>query len=152
MARTDIRQFGSAADRGEDRGEDDQPLDVKIAGREVTLHSPGSGQMAYLAATLSSYDGTLVQLGGLINFVANLMTDEDAAWFRKALLSNDIDFEGEDALELCEYLIEEWSEGRPTKQSSASAPRQRTTGASSTAGTPERPPARRRSTSASAGS
>lgn len=149
MANTDIRQFGTAAKRGEDRGEEDEPIVVGLAGREVTLHSPGSGQLSYLAATLYSYEGTLEQLGGLINFIANLLEEEDARWFKKALLDNDIDFDGEDVLDLCYYIIEEWSQDRPTKPSSGSASPRRRTGASSTADTPSPPQARRRSTSPS---
>ena len=149
MANTDIRQFGSAARRGEDRGEDDEPIVIGLAGQEVTLHSPGTGQLSYLAATLYSYEGTLEQLGGLMNFIANLMDDEDARWFKRALLDNDIDFAGEDVLDLCRYIIEEWSQDRPTNPSSGSASPRRRTGASSTGDTPSVPQARRRSTSPS---
>lgn len=149
MATTDIRQFGTAAKLGTDRGDDDDPIVVDIAGRRVTLHSPGSGQLAYLAANIAGYKGTITQFGALINFVANSMSEEDADWFERALIDNEIDFEGDDALELCTYMIEEWSGERPTTPSSDSSSRRRQTGQSSTAATSERPAARRRSTSAS---
>jgi hypothetical protein len=149
MATTDIRQFGTASKRGEDRGEDDLPLDVYIAERKVTLHSPGSGQLAYLAASLSGFDSSLQQVGSLINFIANIMDDDDAKWFQRSLLDNDIDFEAEDVLDLCRYLIEEWSEDRPTKPSRASASSQRPTGQRSTEDTRPQPTARRRSSSVS---
>lgn len=134
MASNDIKQFGDATRKGRDDGEDDEPIVVKVLDREVELHSPGSGSLAYLAMSIAGAGNDLVQLGQVINFMMSIFDDDDARHIRGLLLDRNSGFDAEDIMDMAIYLVEEWS-SRPTNPSTGSAqsPRQvgaRTTGAS----------------------
>ncbi len=124
-----MKQFG---DRNRKRArEDDHPIDVKILDRKVTVHSPGSAQLAFLGTLMLSDE--LEAAGGLINFFAELMeTHEDRMYLKRILLDHDSGFDVYDLEDLSAYLIEEWG-GNPTNAASDSSPTQPSTGKRSTA-------------------
>ena len=134
MATGDIKQFGDAARKSKDRGIEDDTLDVMILDRQVTLHSPGSGSLAYLAMSIAGAGNDLVQMGQVINFIMSIFGDDDARYVRGLLLDRDSGFDAEDIMELAIWIVEEWSD-RPTKPSTGSSPSRRTTGARTTGAT-----------------
>src|SRR6187431_2181864 len=131
MATRDIKQFGDAARKGRDDGAEDDIIVVKILDRDVTLHSPGSGSLAYLAMSIAGAGNDLVQLGQTINFIMSIFEDDDARWVRGLLLDRESGFDAEDIMDLAIYVVEEWS-GRPTNPSTGSSPSSRATGARTT--------------------
>jgi hypothetical protein len=131
MAASDIKQFGDAARKGKDSGIEDDPRDIMILDREVTIHSPGSGSLAYLAMAIAGASTDLVQLGQVINFIMSIFDDEDARYVRGLLLDRESGFDAEDIMELAIWVVEEWSD-RPTKPSTGSSSRPRPTGARTT--------------------
>lgn len=134
MAQSDIKQFGDAARKGKDDGDDDYPITVKILEREVTVHSPGSGALAYLSMAIAGAGGDMVQLGQSINFIMSIFEDEDARYVRGLLLDRKSGFDAEDLLDFAIYIVEEWSD-RPTKPSTGSSRPQGRTGARTTGAT-----------------
>lgn len=134
MATGDIKQFGDAARKGRDDGIEDDPLEVMILDREVTLHSPGSGSLAYLAMSIAGAGNDLVQLGQVINFIMSIFEDEDARYVRGLLLDKNSGFDAEDIMDLAIYIVEEWS-SRPTNPSTGSSRSPRSTGARTTGAT-----------------
>jgi|SRR5690606_10855421 hypothetical protein len=146
--------FGSAA-RGaamrEQGAEDDiEVLTIETTDetRDVKFRYPGTGQMAYLALAMASDEGDLVQAGQLINFVANMIVDdEDVRFFRRSILEFDSGFELEDVQDLVEELLTRWGGDRPTQSSAASSPQRQATGKRSTGGARAKAAASSRSTS-----
>ena len=134
MASHDIKQFGDATRKGRDDGEEDDPLQVKVLDREVTIHSPGSGSLAYLAMSIAGAGNDLVQLGQVINFMMSIFEDEDARYIRGLLLDRKSGFDAEDIMDMAIYIVEEWS-SRPTNPSTGSSASPRTTGARTTGAT-----------------
>jgi hypothetical protein len=124
-----MKQFGDR-NRKRDR-DDDNPIDVLILDRKVTVHTPGAAQLAFLATLMLGEE--LEKAGGLINFFAELMgTPDDRMFLKRILLDHDSGFDVYDLEDLAAYLIEEWG-GNPTSAASASAPSQPSTGKRSTA-------------------
>lgn len=145
-----MRQFGDAARVAADTGvdENEEPnVDFLLLDREVSLHYPGSGALAYLTATMATSGGALEAVGTVINFVASCMEDDDARYLNRILLDSKSGFDVEDICDVVEYLVEEWSGGNPTRGSSGSSRPARTSGKSSTANS--RPAASPRSRSRS---
>ena len=134
MATNDIKQFGDAARKAKDRGVDDDTLTVMILEREVTLHSPGSGSLAYLAMSIAGAGNDLMQLGQVINFIMSIFDDDDARYVRGLLLDRESGFDAEDIMELATWIVEEWS-ARPTKPSTGSSASRQSTGARTTGAT-----------------
>jgi hypothetical protein len=142
-----MKQFGDKNRKA--AREEDHPITIKMLDREVTVHSPGAEQLAYLSAML--LEDELDAAGGLINFFAELLeTDGDRRYLKKILLDHSSGFDVYDLADMAEYLVEEWGK-RPTTAASGSSPTQRTTGKSSTASS-RRVRAKTPSTSASTGS
>lgn len=131
MATGDIKQFGDAARKSKDAGDDDDVLTVKILEREVDLHSPGSGSLAYLAMSIAGAGDDLMQTGQVINFIMSIFDDDDARYVRGLLLDRNSGFDAEDIMDLAIYIVEEWS-SRPTKPSTGSSQSARATGARTT--------------------
>lgn len=124
-----MKQFGDK-NRKRDR-EEDQPVDVLMLDRKVTVHSPGAGQLAYLGTLLLGDE--LETAGGLINFFAELLDQpEDRYYLKRILLDHDSGFDVYDLEDMAAHLIEEWG-GNPTNAASASSRSQRSTGKPSTA-------------------
>jgi len=134
MATNDIKQFGNAARGARDEGEEDLELEVMILDRKIHLNSPGSGQLSYLAMTIASNNRDLLTVGRLINFIVNLMDDDDQGYVSALLLDRDSGFDGEDIVDVAEYVVEEWS-SRPTQTSTGSSKSPQATGRRSTGAT-----------------
>ena len=131
MATGDLKQFGDAARKARDTGEEDDPRTVLVLDREITIHSPGSGSLAYLAMSIAGAGNDLVQLGQVINFIMSIFEDDDARYVRGLLLDKESGFDAEDIMDLAIYIVEEWS-SRPTKPSTGSSPSRQATGARTT--------------------
>jgi hypothetical protein len=142
-----MKQFG---DRNRASGRtEDHPITVMMLDREVTVHMPSTGQLAYLGTLLLADE--LEAAGGLINFFGGLLeSDEDRNHLKKILLDHNSGFDVFDLADMAEYLIEEWGQ-RPTNAASGSSPSQPSTGKSSTANS-RRVRAKTSSTSGSTGS
>lgn len=126
------RQFQAAVDEARIDEKDtsqQEPLVIYIGDVEVELNYPGSGQMTFLAALTASSDDDAQRWGGFINFLAALMSDDDARVLKRALLSNELELDG--VAEIVETVMEAWS-ARPTMRPSGSSPQQRATGRPST--------------------
>ncbi len=152
MATTSEKVFGSAA-RGAALRENEADTDLELLTiettdetRTVAFRYPGTGQLAYLALASASDSGDLVQAGQLINFVANLIVEEDdLKFFRRAIVEFDSGLDLEDVQDITEELLTRWGGDRPTKSSADSSPQRQATGKRSTGGA--RPKASTRSTS-----
>ena len=133
-----------------EEGRDEQSV-IEFHGEEFGFYEPTMAQMAYMSMAISG-DGLDVfrQVGMAINFLVNLMDDDDARRFRTILLDRQARVEEDEILDLYEDLMERWS-SRPTESPSVSSRSARGTGRQSTATSPsvERP---QRSTSRRAGS
>jgi hypothetical protein len=134
MATNDLKQFGDASRKGKDTGDDDNVITVKILEREVELHSPGSGSLAYLAMSVAGAGNDLIQVGQVINFIMSIFDEDDARYVRGLLLDRDSGFDAEDIMDLAIYIVEEWSD-RPTKPSTGSSQSRQATGARTTGAT-----------------
>lgn len=134
MATGDVKQFGDAARKGSDEGLDDDPITVKFLDREVTVHSPGSGALAYLAMAVAGAGNDMVQLGQAINFIMSIFEPEDQRYVRGLLLDRQSGFDAEDLMEFAMYAVEEWS-SRPTNPSTGSSRPRQATGARTTGAT-----------------
>lgn len=120
---------------------------IPLAGRDIALSRPGTGQLTYLASISASDDDDALKWGGIINFLVALMDDDDGRFLKRALMSNEL--EVDEIAEAVEDILEKWSD-RPTMRSSGSSPQRRATGRPSTGAS--RRQGSSRSTSRSAGS
>lgn len=130
-----MKEFGKALDlhaRDDEAPEYHDPIDIKVLGREISVGYPDSGQLTYLGMLLASEGDWLERAGGLMNFVVNLMNDDDRKFIRGALLDRRVPFGAEEIEEIIEYLMEEWS-ARPTEPPADSRSSRRAGGQSSTA-------------------
>lgn len=142
-----LKQFGNAA-KASTAEPQEPPLTAQVLDRKVTFHSPGTGQLAYLASYMAGDDEEIVMYGGMLNFLFSLLQDEDdKAYVKRAL--RDMSLSMEDVEEILVWIVEEWSD-RPTKPASDSSSGRRSSGKSSTANS--RRVASRRSTSGSTAS
>lgn len=124
-----MKQFGDKARKAE--RDADYPITVKMLDREVTVHSPGAAQLAYLGTLMLGEE--LEVAGGLINFFAELLDKpEDRSYLKRILLDHESGFDVYDLEDMAAYLIEEWGQ-RPTNAASDSQPSQLSTGKPSTA-------------------
>lgn len=113
-------------------------------GREVTFFMPGAAQLAallQLSAVVRSQDAENVDPQVLIAYVETffgLMDKETQQHFRTRMLDRNDPFEltGPGGVsEILNFVVGEWSGGRPTKKPSGSQPSRRATGKGSTATT-----------------
>lgn len=118
--------------QGEDKGETDTPLTVKIGDREIEVRSPGSGSLAMFTAAMSSKSGAQ-QIGRTLDFIMSRIADEDDRnWLEEAMLEDEVSLE--EVMEALEEMMEAWSED-PTIASSGSSESSTTTGKPSTRAT-----------------
>lgn len=146
----EARQFVAAAREaaGNDSDTSEQePLLFYIGDKEVEVSYPGTGQLTYLASISSSTEDDIQRWGGFINFIAALMSDQDARVLKHALIHNEVDMTF--IADMVEEIMETWS-ARPTMKPSGSSRQPRATGRQSTGGAQKR--ASTRSPSRSAGS
>lgn len=113
-------------------------------GREVVFFMPGAAQLAallQLSAVVKSKDPDEVDPQVLIAYIETffgLMDKETQQHFRTRMLDrNDpFDLTGPGGVsDILNYVVEQWSGGRPTKKPSGSQPSRRATGKGSTATT-----------------
>lgn len=134
MAARDIKTFGDAARlASEEETEHEEPILVKILDREIEIEFPGTGQVIFMTAEFNEAQSDISQIGGLMQMLYHLVSPEDARFLRQSLLSRDSGFNGDDVLDLIEYLTEQWS-SRPTMNASGSSPSQAKSGRPSTGG------------------
>jgi len=133
-----------------EEGRDEQSF-IEFHGEEYGFYEPTTAQMAYMAMAINGDNlNVMRQVGMAINFLVNLMDEDDAARFRSVLLDRRSGVEDDEILDLYEDLTERWS-SRPTESPSGSSRSAQRTGRRSTDTSPsaERP---QRSTSRRAGS
>lgn len=154
-----MRKFGSAAKAAEKRAERDQSdyLEYEILGQPTKFYYPGSAAMVHMAMMQTAVDnqGTDVARGvaatiPFIQFITSLCEDAPAARIRRLLATEGSGFDIKDLMEVYDALLDDWSNGTPTKPASDSSGTRASTGKRSTASS--RRAASTRSTSASTGS
>lgn len=131
-----MKQFVTAASRGEVRDEEEVSTTFVHDGTEVTFFKPSSGQFM-LMSSIGVGNRDAKSMGTFIALFMEIMDEATQSYFEGRLLDRrdpfDIDSEG-GIFEIWEYLVEEWS-ARPTKEPSDYQPPQRATGKRSTAPT-----------------
>ena len=151
-----MRQFGSAAKAAEAKAKRDPNdfVEYKILNRPMKFYYPGSAGMVHMAEAQAAVQGPgddftrgMAAVVPFIQFVTSLVEPQDAAEIRRLLSTENSGFDIMDLQELTDALMEEWSNGTPTKPASVSSDSRATTGKRSTASS--RRAASTRSTSAS---
>lgn len=128
----------------------DKEGEVIAEDHEVTVLGPNGGQMTYLIGAVGSDTGTISErAAGMMNFLYDLMDEDDARWFRRRLLSRRDPFGPKEVGDITDWLLEQWV-GRPTKSPSDYLPSRKSGGPRSTAAVRHR--ASTRSTSGPTGS
>lgn len=128
-----MKQFGDKSRADKRRNDEpDQPVEVQILDMPMTIHYPGTSQVAYLGTLMLGSE--LEMAGGIINFTAGcLWKDEEKNYLKRVLLDHDSGFDIFDLVEVMEYATEQWADDRPTTAASGSSPSQPPTGKRSTA-------------------
>lgn len=132
-----MKEFVTAAEEtiAEDEGSDGS-IQFLVDGWEVTAYKPGDGQLAVLMATTGRHSDGPEQMAGIINFFASVLDDASHSHLVKRLLDRRDPYGVEQVTETIEWLIEEWSGGRPTKSPSASSQSPKRAGQKSKQNTP----------------
>jgi hypothetical protein len=135
-----MREFTTARERTE---EPDGQIVFKLDGKELTAQKPKPAVFAYLTAASARGTSEADKIKAVLDFIEAVLLNNDPsaeragqtsrAHFRNRLLDPDDSLEIEDAVDLLQYLGEQWS-GRPTSSPSGSSSGRRTSGRSSTAG------------------
>lgn len=141
-----MREFTTAKERTE---EPSGHIGFKLDGQQLTAQKPKPAVFAYLTAASARGTSEADKIKAVLDFIEAVLLNNDAgekidgelqrggqtsrAHFRGRLLDPDDSLEIEDAVDLLQYLGEQWS-GRPTSSPSDSSPGRRTSGRSSTAG------------------
>lgn len=121
-----------AAKEDSDEGNEEGWVDFKVDGVVCKARRPSPGQVAYLTASMHRHAPIQQQISGAINFCIAIMDDDTAAYLSDKLLDGSDPFDIPQIQDIIEYLMEEWSGGRPTEQSSGSSQPEDTSGPSST--------------------
>ena len=134
----EVKKFGSAAKKAFSRDEAEMFARAEVAGKEMEFAYPGNGAIVYMVGELASVEAAgaadLEAVGGLLQFIYIMLSNEDSRHIRHSLLSPTVDFDEDDVVALLKYLTEEWADGRPTERPSDSSRRPAATGRPSTAG------------------
>jgi hypothetical protein len=130
-----IKEFNTAAKRvdADDDAEIMADVEFMVDKRKIVAHGPTSSQMTLFMSAATGYGSDADAIATSINFLWELMEDEDARYLKRRLLKADDKFGADDIANILTYLIEEWSGGRPTKPSSGSANSRSRSGSGSTA-------------------
>jgi hypothetical protein len=125
-----MREFSTAARRGESAVSNPVPITFKFDDREMTAQPPTTGQLVLFIVEQGK--GGTRTFAALFDLLAEVLDDADYKVIDSALR------EGVDIMvisEIVNHLIGEWS-GRPTGSSPGSSGSQRSTGRRSTAKRP----------------
>jgi hypothetical protein len=135
-----VREFTTAKQRTEEPA---GHIAFKLDGKELMAQKPKPAVFAYLTAASARGTSEADKIKAVLDFIEAVLLNNDGsperagktsrAHFRDRLLDPDDSLEIEDAVDLLQYLGEQWS-GRPTSSPSDSSPGRRTSGRSSTAG------------------
>jgi len=134
-----VREFETAIKEVVEADEDGLlPGDVefKVDGQRLVAHQPSDGQIIYLMANTAKNSSMQQQVAGAINFFTAVLDEKSKPYVIDRLLDYEDDFGIEQVQDIMEFLIEEWSGGRPTKSPSASSQSRRSGGQKSTRRTP----------------
>ena len=83
------------------------------------MPAPKDAQLAYLIAETSTSRTQEDQVAAVLDFFEQTLDPASLRVFRKRLLSPDDDFDFSEAMQIFEYVYEEWA-GRPTGSGSDS--------------------------------
>ncbi|GIE28987.1 hypothetical protein Ait01nite_020320 [Actinoplanes italicus] len=114
-----MREFTTAAKTAQraDGALPDVPF--TLDGVTMTCRAPKEAQLAYLLAAASSSRSAEDQVAAVLDFFEQVLEDESKRVFRRRLLDSSDGFDFSQAMEIFEYVCEEWS-GRPTGSGSGS--------------------------------
>lgn len=130
-----MKEFVTAVQAVEDQDENAEGwVEFKVDGVVCHARRPTPGQVAYLTANLHKNAPLDRQISGAINFCVAIMDVPSRSYISDKLLDSDDPFDLPEIQAIIEYLIEEWSGGRPTEPSSDSSESQDSTGEASTPG------------------
>lgn len=121
-----MREFTTAARRGDPAVSNPVPVAFKFDDREMVAQPPTTGQLVLMI--MEQGKGGTATITGLFDFLSSVLSDDDYKVIENAL------HDGVDILvisEIANYLIGEWS-GRPTGSSPGSSGSQPSTGRRST--------------------
>jgi len=133
-----MKEFVTAVERDDDpQLADDVTFMVRgipdlVDDREVTAHSPTSGQLTLFMAVAGDTIDTPEAMATSINFLFSLLDPSDYSYLKRRLLKRDDPFGAKEIADILIYLIEEWS-ARPTQSPSDSPTSRSRGGRSSTA-------------------
>lgn len=129
-----MKEFVTAVEAKEasEEGNDEGWVEFKVDGAVCKARRPSPGQVAYLTSSMHRHAPMQQQIAGAINFCMAIMDDDTASYLSDKLLDRGDPFDIPQIQNIIEYLVEEWSGGRPTEQSSGSSQPEDTTGPSST--------------------
>lgn len=131
------REFTTSAAAVGDDAEIAKPIVVSIDGREYAFNGATEGQISLLLAGTSESSTRIEGIANSINFFFSMLEDDDdRRTLKHRMLDSKDPFGAVQVMEVIQYLVEEWSGGRPTKQPSDFEPSHKPTGPRSTAPLP----------------
>lgn len=111
-----------------------EPIEFDLDGERFVALPPTQEQVLFLVAAQAEGRDMVTRAGAIIDFLANILrTDDEFERFKTRLLDPQDSLGFGQVEEIVEWLVEEWSGGRPTKPSSDSRSSRASTGTSSTA-------------------
>lgn len=125
-----MKEFVRAASE-DDTPLGNDPLLFKVGDDEFTAYPPTTAMFALFMASQSDTREVQDKVAGLVDFLDQLIDEEQRITFHRALLDRDHPLSFTMLQDIVEWLVEEWS-ARPTQESSDSSPQQRTGGRTST--------------------
>jgi len=115
-----MREFTTAAKVAQRDGGAGLPdVPFTLDGVTMTCRAPKEAQLAYLLAAASSNRSAEDQVAAVLDFFEQVLDPASVRAFRRRLLDSADAFDFSQAMEIFEYVCEEWS-GRPTGSGSDS--------------------------------
>ncbi|MFI5493586.1 hypothetical protein [Actinoplanes sp. NPDC051859] len=108
-----MREFTTSTKVASDTGARLPAVEFVLDGVQMVCQAPKNAQVAYLVAAASSHRSEQDQVAAVLDFFEQTLDPASLMVFRRRLLNTRDDFDFEHAMQIFEYVCEQWS-GSPT--------------------------------------